>query len=71
MCYKENESLLFDFIENGQIFPSKVCHFQYDHRFFFSIEMGNIRICKEYVWKNLGNLNCQDSIRFGVFLAYF
>ena len=36
-----------DIMKNGQIFPSKVCHFQYDHRFRFSREMGNIRTCKE------------------------
>ena len=34
-------------MKNGQIFPSKVRHFQYDHRFLFSREMGNIRTCKE------------------------
>ena len=49
MCYKENKSLFFDLMKNGQIFPSNVFHFQYDHRFLFSTEMGNIRTCKE-VW---------------------
>ena len=53
--------------KNGQIFSSKVCHFQYDHRFFFSREMGNIRTCKEVHLKNLLDLDCQDSIRFGIF----
>ena len=38
MCYKKNKSLFFDVIKNGQIFPSKVCHFQYDHRFAFLAE---------------------------------
>ena len=33
----------FDVMKNGHSFPSKVCHFQYDHRFLFSREMGNIR----------------------------
>ena len=28
-------------------FPANICHFQYDHRFFFTGEMGNIRTCKE------------------------
>ena len=32
-CYRENKSLFFDIMENDQIFPSKVCHFQYDRRF--------------------------------------
>ena len=47
MCYEENKSLFFEVIKNGQIFPSKVCHFQYDHRFLFSREMRNIRTHKE------------------------
>ena len=47
MYYWENKSLFFDVTKNGQIFPSKVCHFQYDHRFLLSREMGNIRTCKE------------------------
>ena len=33
-------------IKNGRIFPSKVGYFQYDNRFLFSREMGNIRSCK-------------------------
>ena len=47
MCCYENKSLLFDVMKNGQIFSSKVCHFQYDHRFLLSREMENIRTCKE------------------------
>ena len=34
-------------MRNGHVFPSKVCHFQYDHRFLFSRGMGNIRAYKE------------------------
>ena len=46
MCYKENKSLFFfEVIKHGQTFPSKACHFQYDH-IFFSREMRNIRTCK-------------------------
>ena len=37
----------FDVMKNGHIFPSKVCHFQYDHGFLFSRETGNIREYKE------------------------
>ena len=37
----------FGFLNNGQIFASKVRNFQYNHRFLFSTEMGNIRMCKE------------------------
>ena len=41
MCYEENKSLFFEVMNNGTIFPSNVFHFQYDHRFLFSREMGN------------------------------
>ena len=47
MCYKKKKSLLFDVVKNGQILPSKVFQFQYDHRLLFSRELGNIRSCKE------------------------
>ena len=40
----------FDVMKNSQIFPSKVCPFQYDHRFVFNREMGNIRM---YILQNL------------------
>ena len=53
---------IFDVIKNGQIFPSNVCHCQYDHRFIFSREA-----CKEYVCKTVVNLDCRDSIRFTFF----
>ena len=47
MSYKENESLFFKVMKNGQIFPSNVCHFQYDHRFLFSREMRNTGTFKD------------------------
>ena len=31
----------FDFTKNGHIFPSKVCHLQYEHGSLFSREIGN------------------------------
>ena len=34
-------------MKTGQIFPSKVSHFQYSHRFLLSREMENIRTCNE------------------------
>ena len=37
----------FDVMNNSQIFALKVRHFEYDHRFLFSGEMGNIRTCQE------------------------
>ena len=43
----------FDVMKNGQMFPSEVCHFQYDHRFLFSREMGNIRTWKEKLLQKL------------------
>ena len=43
MCYEENKSLFIDVMKNNQMFPSKVCHFRYDHRFLLSREVGNIR----------------------------
>ena len=39
--YRENKSLFLDVIKNGHIFPSKVCHFQCDHRFLFGRAMEN------------------------------
>ena len=46
-CVTRKINLFFSVTKNGQIFPSKDCHFQYGHRFLFSREMGNIRTCKE------------------------
>ena len=37
----------FNIMKNDHIFPSKVCHFQYDHGLLFSRETGNIREYKE------------------------
>ena len=45
--YKEKKYLFFDVMKNDHIFPSKVWHFQYDHRFLFSREMRNIRTYKK------------------------
>ena len=49
-CYIRNKCVImkinlyfFDVMRNCQIFPSKVCHFQHDHRFVFNREMENIR----------------------------
>ena len=68
MYYKEDKSLFFDVMKNGQIFPSEVCHFQYDHRILFSREIGTIRTCKEIrLQKFRLNLDCKGSIRFGIF----
>ena len=46
-CYKGNKFHFFDAMKNGQSFPSKVCHFQYEKRFLFSREMRNIRVYRE------------------------
>ena len=47
MCYDKNESIYFDVMENDQIFPSKVCHVHYHHKFLFSRTMKNIRSFNE------------------------
>ena len=69
MSYKQNKTFFFffffDVMKNGQIFPSKVRHFQDDPRFLFSRKTGNIR--RRYVCKYLLNLDCQDSIRFDIY----
>ena len=49
MYYYENKSLFFDVTKNGQIFPSKVCHFQYDHRFLSSRKWETLERAKRYV----------------------
>ena len=53
----------FDARKNDQIVPSKVCYFQYDHRIFFK----NWECVNRYVLKNVLNLDCHDSICFGIF----
>ena len=45
--YMENKFLFLNVTKNGHIFSQNVSHFQYDYRFLFSKEMGNIRACKE------------------------
>ena len=50
-------------MKNCSIKRLKVCHFQCDHRFYFSIKMGKR---KEVHLQKLLNLDCHDSIRFGI-----
>ena len=64
VCYKEKKSVFFDLRKNSYIFPLKVCHFQYDHRFFFSREMGNNRAYKKVLLKRKNHLG-------RVFPSYF
>ena len=52
MCYKEN-LFFFDVMKNGEIFSSKVCHFQYNRRFLFRRETRNSRTCKEVCMQKL------------------
>ena len=42
-CVIRKKKFFFDVMKNGQIVPAKACYFQYDHKFIFSREMGNIR----------------------------
>ena len=46
-------NLCFDDTENDQVFPSKVCHVHYGHRFYFGRKMRNIRSFKELRLQNL------------------
>ena len=46
----------FDVVKNGLIFSSKVCHFQYGHRFLFSKETRNIRAYKDVPFKMRNHL---------------
>ena len=48
--------LFFDVVKKCHTFPSKVCHFQYDHRFLFSKETRNIRACKDVPFKMRNHL---------------
>ena len=58
-------------MKNDQFFPSKVCHFQYDHRFIFSRKWGTLERAKMYVCKSLLDLDCQGSIRLGIFYVAY
>ena len=48
--------LFFDVVKKCHIFPSKVCHFQYGHRFPFSKETRNIRAYKDVPFKMRNHL---------------
>ena len=66
-CVTRKEISVFDVMKNNQIFSSKVCHLLYDHRLFLVEKWGALEVEKKYEWKNLLNLGCQDSNRFGIF----
>ena len=53
MCYEKNKSLFLDVVKNGHIFPSKVCHFQYDHGLFFSRKLRNMINYKEKMTRKI------------------
>ena len=63
MCYKKNKSLF----EVRKIFLSEIGHFEHDHRYRFSREMGNITSYKKVRLQKLLNSGCQDSICFDIF----
>ena len=60
---------VFAVMKNSQIFPSKVCHFQYDHRFFLVEKWWTLGRWRRYNCKNLFNLDYQDSICFAIYQA--
>ena len=62
------KNLYFCRYEKWPNFSFRSFFFQYNQRFLFSREMGNIR---KYVCKNLLNLDCWDSICFAIYeIAY-
>ena len=61
---------LFDVMKNGHIFPSEVCHFQYDYRSHFSRKIGNIREYKEVRLEMKNRLGRVFSTHF-LYLALF
>ena len=42
----QKKNFFYDAVKNDQIFPSKDCHFQYDHRLLFSKEWGTLEDAK-------------------------
>ena len=70
-CYKENKSLFFDVMKNGQIFPAKVFLFPYDHRFCFSREMGNIGTCREVRLQKPITFSQDSIVKIVLVLAFF
>ena len=68
MCHKEHtepKSLFFTVMKNDKIFPSNV--FSVITDFFLEEKWGILERVKRYVYKNLLNLDCQDSIPFSIF----
>ena len=54
-CVTRNTNLYFlDITKNRQVLASKVCHFQYDHRFLLEVKWGTLECaCKEIHLKTL------------------
>ena len=42
-CVIKKINLFFDVMKNAQVFPSKLCHFQYDHRLLLNREMEKVQ----------------------------
>ena len=42
-CFVRKINLFFDVMKNVQIVPSEIGHFEHDHRFLFSKEIGIIK----------------------------
>ena len=68
MCCNEN-LYFFEVMRNSQIFPPKVCHFKYDHRFVFSREMENIRTCRKVRLQKLNKFRLSGWYSFWDFLT--
>ena len=68
MFYKENKSLFFWRNEKWQKFLfQKVFIFNMTTDSFLVEKRETLEHVKRYVWKNSLNLDCQDSISFGIF----
>ena len=67
MCYMENKSLFFDVMKNGHIFLHSFINLNIISDSFFSRGMGALKHARRYACKNVLNLDCQDSIHFGIY----
>ena len=70
MCtniYKESKSLFFNVMKNSQIFLQKFDIFNMITDSFLVEKWGTLEPARKHVCKNLLNLDCQGSIRFGIF----
>ena len=56
MCCKKINPYFFDVVRNGQMFPSILCHFQYDIRLFLVEKWEILEVARKHDRKNLLNI---------------